>query len=125
MTKGITVDAGASLRHRAPVHYPKGSIIAGTVEIEARLNSNGEVADARVVSGPEELRKDALWSVLQWHYGPDAPAPVHISIRFDSSVTTETSAPRRATLTPDGPQAEDFLSGFSSRSSFRAWARKR
>jgi hypothetical protein len=108
---GITVEAGAALRHRAPVHYPKGSIVAGTVEIEARLNPSGEVADARVVSGPEELRKEALWSVLQWHYGPEAPAPVHISIRFDSSVTTEASAPRRATLTYNGPQVEDFLSG--------------
>jgi hypothetical protein len=109
--QGITVNAGAALRHRAPVHYPKGSIVAGTVEIEARLNANGEVADARVVGGPEELRKEALWSVLQWHYGPDAAAPVHISIRFDSSVTTETSVPRRATLTFNGPQVEDFLSG--------------
>jgi hypothetical protein len=109
--QGITVNAGAGLRHRAPVRYPKDSIVAGTVEIEARLNASGEVADARVVSGPEELRKEALWSVLQWHYGADAPTPVHISIRFDSSVTSVKSAPRRVTFTPDGPGVEDFLSG--------------
>ena len=105
---GVTVDAGATLRHRAPVHYPKDSIIAGTVEIEARLNAGGEVADARVVSGPEELRKDALWSVLQWHYGPDAPAPVHISIRFDSAVVSTLDRPIHSF---NGASGDDFLSG--------------
>jgi hypothetical protein len=105
---GVTVDAGATLRHRAPVHYPKDSVVAGTVEIEARLNSSGEVADARVVSGPEELRKDSLWSVLQWHYGPNAPAPVHISIRFDSAVV---STPRKPILPLAGTSGDDFLSG--------------
>ncbi len=103
---GVTVSAGATLRHRVPVYYPKDSIVAGTVEIEAALNANGEVADAYVVSGPEELRKEALWSVLQWHYDPGAPAPVHISIRFDSAVV---STPRRPILT--GTSGDDFLSG--------------
>jgi hypothetical protein len=105
---GVMVDAGATLRHRAPVHYPKDSIVAGTVEIEARLNASGEVADARVVSGPEELRKDSLWSVLQWHYSPDAPAPVHISIRFDSAVV---STPPNPMLPVAGTSRDDFLSG--------------
>lgn len=105
---GVTVDAGATLRHRAPVHYPKDSIVAGTVEIEAKLNASGEVADARVVSGPEELRKDSLWSVLQWHYSPDAPAPVHISIRFDSAVV---STQRKPALPFTGNSGDDFLSG--------------
>jgi len=105
---GVTVNAGATLRHRAPVHYPKDSIVAGAVEIEARLNASGEVADARAVSGPEELRKEALWSVLQWHYDSEAPTTVHISIRFDSSVTPRA---RKATLSLDGPPAEDFVSG--------------
>ena len=38
--------------------------------VEATLDAKGEVSDARVISGPEELRKEALASVLQWHYQP-------------------------------------------------------
>ncbi len=60
-----------------------------------------------MVSGPEELRKEALWSVLQWHYGPEAPAPVHIHIRFDFSPV------RHSNLRPsdDRGAGEDFLAG--------------
>ena len=35
-------------------------------------DDRGEVSDARVVSGPDELRRAALESVLQWHYSPEA-----------------------------------------------------
>jgi len=110
---GVTVSAGASLRHRAPVHYPKDSIMAGTIEIEARLNASGEVADALIVSGPEELRKESLSSVLQWHYGVDAPATLHISIRFDPGLLA-TPRPASAVVPPPddshhGP--DDFISG--------------
>src|SRR5579871_4388778 len=59
---GISVNAGGMLRHRASLHYPKGSPVAGTIEIEASLNVRGEVTDAHVTSGPEELRKEALTS---------------------------------------------------------------
>jgi TonB family protein len=81
---GITVDAGAKLLHRAPVHYPAGATVAGTVLVDASLNANGEVSDARVLSGPEELRKAVLSSVLEWHYSTDvAPPPtVRIAIQF-------------------------------------------
>jgi TonB family protein len=81
---GITVDAGAKLMHRAPVLYPRGASATGTVVLEATLNSKGEVSDARVLSGPDELRKAAIQSVLQWHYATDAGAPptVQVSIKF-------------------------------------------
>jgi hypothetical protein len=36
------------------------------------LNDRGEVSDARIASGPEELRKATLEAVLQWHYSPSA-----------------------------------------------------
>ncbi len=44
----------------------------GTVTVEATLDGDGEVNDARVISGPPELRKAALESVLQWHFTHDA-----------------------------------------------------
>jgi len=36
--------------------------------LEATLDQSGNVADARVLSGPPELRKVALQSVLQWQF---------------------------------------------------------
>jgi TonB family protein len=35
--------------------------------VEVKLDSSGNVSDAHVLSGPEELRKAVLESVLQWH----------------------------------------------------------
>lgn len=62
---GISMSAGAMRRHRASVHYPRSSPVAGTVEIEASFNVRGEVTDAHVVSGPEELRKDFVSGILE------------------------------------------------------------
>ena len=78
---GISVEAGAPLLHRAAVRRPPGSDASGTVILQASLDKNGQVTDAKVLSGPEELRKDALSSVLQWHYQP-GPAVAQISIQF-------------------------------------------
>jgi TonB family protein len=79
---GVTVDAGATLMHRAAVRNPARA--AGVLTLEASLNAKGEVTDAHVMSGPEDLRKDALTSVLQWHYTP-GPTRVQISMRFDAT----------------------------------------
>lgn len=69
---GVTVDAGGgTLLHRAPVAYPesaRGKGVKGVVVVELTFDANGNVADARALSGPEELRKPALESVLQWHF---------------------------------------------------------
>jgi len=78
---GITVDAGATLLHRAPVRVPAGTTATGALTVQATLDAKGEVSDARVVSGPEELRKAALTSVFEWHYQP-GPAQALITIRF-------------------------------------------
>jgi TonB family protein len=81
---GITVDPGARLLHRAPLHYPRAATLGGTVIVDASLDRNGEVTDARVLSGPGELRRDALSSVLQWHYAGDGAAPpsARVSIQY-------------------------------------------
>jgi TonB family protein len=68
---GVTVDlGGAGVMHRRGVAYPAAALkqgVQGTVVVELKLDANGNVADARVVSGPDELRNAALQSVLQWH----------------------------------------------------------
>ncbi|MGA2739662.1 MAG: TonB family protein [Bryobacteraceae bacterium] len=73
---GVRIDlGGASVIHRDEVDYPDAAIakrVQGTVVLEATLDSAGAVSDARVLSGPQELRKAALESVLQWHFTHDA-----------------------------------------------------
>ncbi len=84
---GITVDAGAPLMHRTGVFRPSGVTTAGTVVIEATLDSKGEVSDARVLSGPDELRRAVLQSVLRWHYAsdPTPPASVRATVTFGAA----------------------------------------
>jgi protein TonB len=84
---GIAVDAGAPLMHRNGVFRPSGVTATGTVVIEAPLDSKGEVSDARVLSGPDELRRVALQSVLGWHYAsePTAPSTVRVTIQFGAA----------------------------------------
>jgi TonB family protein len=57
--------------------------VQGTVVVEVKLDANGNVADARVVSGPDELRNAALQSVLQWHLTKNlAGSSRQVSISF-------------------------------------------
>ncbi|HYL75902.1 MAG TPA: M56 family metallopeptidase [Bryobacteraceae bacterium] len=87
---GVTVNSGSvKLLHRAPVDYPREALdkrIEGTVVLEISVGETGTVTDARVLSGPEELRSAALQSVLQWHYANDAHAPVKTEASVDFHV---------------------------------------
>lgn len=86
--QGVTVALnGFTLLHRAPVQYPasaRKSGVQGTVIVEATLDDKGTVADARVLSGPAELRRASLESVLQWHFARDAAGSTRqVTIQFD------------------------------------------
>ena len=66
-------------------------------------DDRGEVSDARVLSGPEELRRAALESVLQWHYSPEAmrSTSLQTTLRFslpavDSEREARTHCARQA-----------------------------
>jgi TonB family protein len=81
------VKGGEHLLHGEPPEYPRRAIeqkIAGDVQVEMSLDERGEVSDARVLSGPEELRKATLESVLHWHYSPAALASTttYATLRF-------------------------------------------
>lgn len=69
---GVTVDLnGATLLHRSAVAYPDSARehgVQGTVVVQVKIDGSGNVADAQVLSGPEELRKAVLESVLNWHF---------------------------------------------------------
>ena len=84
---GVRVDLqGARVIHRDAVEYPEAAIakgIQGAVVVEATLDADGVVGDARVLSGPPELRKAALQSVLEWHFTRDAAGSTRqVSIVF-------------------------------------------
>ena len=81
------VKGGEHLLHGERPEYPRRAIeqkIAGDVQVEMTLDERGEVSDARVLSGPEELRRATLESVLQWHYAPAALASTttYATLRF-------------------------------------------
>jgi len=83
---GVSVDLGGSaLLHRPPVQYPEAARagrVEGTVMLEVTVDSAGNPIDARVVSGPQELRKAALQSVLQWHFAHGSSGARQVSIAF-------------------------------------------
>jgi TonB family protein len=73
---GVTVElSGATILHRTGIMYPEAALknhVQGIVTVEATLDSTGNVVDAHVVTGPQELRRAALQSVLQWHFAMDS-----------------------------------------------------
>jgi len=85
---GVTVDlGGATVAERVGVEYPGSAWenkIGGIVVVEATLDAQGGVSDARVLNGPAELRKAALQSILEWRFAL-APAGTtrQISINFN------------------------------------------
>lgn len=95
---GVSVDSsGLTLLHRVPVAYPSEALnkrIEGDVVVELTLGATGAVSDAHVLSGPDELRKAALESVLQWHYADDAqlPSKTQATIKFRLPQTPAASA---------------------------------
>ncbi|HEV2444959.1 MAG TPA: TonB family protein [Candidatus Sulfopaludibacter sp.] len=84
---GVTVDTnGATLMHRPSVSYPPDALrnsIQGTVVLQVKLDAKGEVSDVNVLSGPDELRRSAIQSVLTWHFAKDAALGTRqVSIAF-------------------------------------------
>jgi TonB family protein len=70
------------------------------VSLEARTDGSGNVVDARVLSGPDELRRAAISSVLQWHFTPGPAGAAHMV-----NITFQLPTDQRATQ-PASPNAE-------------------
>lgn len=67
-----------------PVYPPlaRASHLEGTVIIDAVIDANGNVVQARVVSGPALLLQSALRAVAQWRYQPTILDGQPVSIRM-------------------------------------------
>lgn len=81
------VKGGEHLLHGELPEYPHRAIegrVEGDVLLDLAVDDRGEVSDARVLSGPDELRKAALEAVLAWHYAPSAVSSVstQATLRF-------------------------------------------
>lgn len=79
---GIVVQPGARVLERPPVFFPAGATTGGSVLVRSKIGAKGEVVDARIVRGPEQLRRAALLNVLNWHFEPDGVRTVQSTIRF-------------------------------------------
>lgn len=100
---GISVDLnGAQLMHRTSVLYPADAAakgIGGTVVVQVKLDANGEVTDAAVQSGPEELHKAAIQSVLNWHFSKDeAGTSRSVTITFTAPPARQAATSARAEM---------------------------
>jgi TonB family protein len=97
---GVTVEPGAKILHRSSIFFAPGTP-NGTVVVESTVNAKGEVTDARVISGPDELRRSALSSVLGWHFSAEGglPPTVQTTIRFEATPQAAQAAAARAART--------------------------
>jgi TonB family protein len=99
---GVTVSSTGELLRRDRVKYPESAYkngIEGTVMVEATLDREGSVADARVLSGPPELRKAALESMLQWRFADGrAGETQQVSIAFQQDARAQAQHDLQKTL---------------------------
>lgn len=89
------VKGGEHLLHGEVPEYPERAIeqkVEGDVLLDIAVDDRGEVSDARVLSGPDELRKAALGAVLGWHYSPAdlRSASTQATIRFTLAAANTT-----------------------------------
>jgi len=79
---GVTVDlGGANLLHRDGVAYPaaaRKAHVGGTVSVEVKTDASGNVSDAHVLSGPDELRRAVVTSVLGWHFAASSAGATRV-----------------------------------------------
>jgi TonB family protein len=71
--------------NREPISYPRDARqkgIEGRVVVELNFNANGEIVDARILSGPEELRQAALQTALQSTYGIRTARSLQVMVDF-------------------------------------------
>jgi len=76
--------AAQTLAGDSPLHWTRfHPRVDGRVQVEATVNSAGDTLDARVLSGPEELRRPALQLVLARRHAPDQAERRVMTITID------------------------------------------
>ena len=91
--KPISVSAGvmaALLIHRVQPDYPnlaKVMHLSGTVELQARIGTDGSVQQLEVLSGNPILTRAALEAVQQWRYQPTRLSGQPVEVETHITVT--------------------------------------
>ena len=83
----VIENGGDHLLRRGGMEYPRwvqDERVEGLVNVEVSTDGMGRVLDARVLDGPQDLRRAVLRSVLDWQYDPQAkPAGTYqVAVRF-------------------------------------------
>jgi TonB family protein len=121
---GVSVDLGGSaVLHRTGISYSASALakgVEGTVVAQVTLDAAGNVTDARVLSGPDELRKVVLQSVLQWHFTREAANGMRqVSVTFQApepgGQPGSSIAPAMRPLAVIGPVPAFAVAGVPSR----------
>lgn len=80
----------AQLLKAVPPVYPplaKAQHVSGSVRIDALIDTSGNVAAAKIISGPTLLHRAALDAVKQWKYAPamldGEPTAAHLTVTVD------------------------------------------
>lgn len=79
---------GAEFVFGVPPAYPmaaRRSGVEGPVTVEVTLAPNGEVADARVISGPRELRRAAIDAAFNFQFKP-GPTIAQVTLVFRAPI---------------------------------------
>jgi TonB family protein len=104
---GIEVQLGAAkVLHRTGVSFPeeaRAKHLSGTVVANVSVDDKGEVTGAQAVSGPDELRKPVVQSILNWHFSLDssnAPHSFEVAVRFDGGQAPQSARTADANLVP-------------------------
>ena len=119
---GVSVNLnGSQLMHRSAVVYPSAALakgVEGTVVVQVKLDANGEVADATVLSGPDELRRGVQQTVLTWHFDKSAALTtrvLNIDFVMPLNVAVMTAAgTREVAVAPAIPAARTAVAVTSS-----------
>ena len=97
----VGIEDGEPLLHRSSPRYPndaRDKRIEGPVDLEIAIDDNGDVYDARVISGPAELRAVALQAVLQWHYSDEVARPSNRVVTLNFRLPPESGQQPRPPL---------------------------
>ena len=93
---GVQVVQGNwSTLHRTPVPYPDAARvkgISGEITANVTTGATGEVTDVHIASGPEELGRAVLRSVINWHFA-SGPSTFPVVVRFAAPPTAARLGP--------------------------------
>jgi hypothetical protein len=88
--------------------------VKGSVTVEVTVDENGNVSDARVVNGPEELRKGVLQSVLNWRFAKDeAKSKQKVSVAFQPPPPGAIEPPKDPEIDRVGADSQALIAGLT------------